>query len=428
MVVSKFTSSEVSILIEDIAILFDCYIKQYVNKLHNPNFESVLLDDMMDILMEQFSINTDDILNKTKLESVLKYVLDNFCYKYIIPKRAIKTKFKNVVTEKDRISMAKKIEYLKNIPQPDQRTDEWYTFRHGLITASNAWKCLGSQSQKNSIIFEKCKPLVLNNDVEKPETPNVDTYVNTQTTLHFGQKYEPLSVMYYEFTYNTTVGEFGCIPHSKYSFLGASPDGINIDEDSCFFGRMLEIKNICNREITGNPKLEYFVQTQLQMETCDLNKCDFLETRFIEYQSEEEFSKDGTFQLTEDGKYKGIIMHFKGDGKPIYEYSPFNCTKEAYDVWENEMFKKHDGREWMENLYWKLDEVSCVLIVRNKKWFNSIIGEIQEVWNTILKERVDGYEHRKPRKRTAEVRKIEDCMDVTVKRPAKRCMIDISSL
>ena len=246
MVVSKFTSSEVSILIEDIAILFDCYIKQCVSKLHNPNFESVLFDDMMDILMEQFSINNDDILNKTKLESVLKYVLDNFCYKYIIPKRAIKTKFKNVVTTKERITMAQKIEYLKNIPQPDQRTDEWYTFRHGLITASNAWKCLGSQSQKNSIIFEKCKPLILNNDVEKQEMSNVDTYVNTQTTLHFGQKYEPLSVMYYEFTYNTTVGEFGCIPHSKYSFLGASPDGINIDEDSCFFGRMLEIKNICN--------------------------------------------------------------------------------------------------------------------------------------------------------------------------------------
>ena len=36
---------------------------------------------------------------------------------------------------------------------------------------------------------------------EKKAMPNVDTYVNTQTTLHFGQKYEPLSVMYCEFTY-----------------------------------------------------------------------------------------------------------------------------------------------------------------------------------------------------------------------------------
>ena len=428
MIKQKFETSDISILIEDIAILFECYIKENIHKLHNPSFEANLLSDMLDIFITQFSIDDNDYRSINKLQGVIEYVLNNYCYKYIIPKRAIKTKLNNIIYEKDKILMAKKIEHLKNIPQPDQRTDEWYKFRHSLITASNAWKCLGSQSQKNSIIYEKCKPLILNNDIEKSETPLVDTYVNTQTTLHFGQKYEPLSVMYYEFTYNTTVGEFGCIPHPKYSFLGASPDGINIDENSCFFGRMLEIKNICNREITGNPKLEYFVQTQLQMETCDLNKCDFLETRFIEYQSEDEFSKDGTFQLTEDGKYKGIIMHFKGDGKPIYEYSPFNCTKEEYDEWESEMFKKHNDREWMENLYWKLEEVSCVLIVRNKKWFNSIIGEIQEIWNTILKERVEGYEHRKPRKRTAETRKIEDCMDVTVKRPAKKCMIDISSL
>ena len=41
----------------------------------------------------------------------------------------------------------------------------------------------------------------------------------------------------------------------------------------------------------------------------------------------------------------------------------------------------------MEYLYWKLDEVSCVNIVRNKKWFNEVIKEIQEVWNIILKEK-----------------------------------------
>ena len=48
------------------------------------------------------------------------------------------------------------------------------------------------------------------------------------------------------------------ILHTKYSFLGASPDGINIDKNSPLFGRMLEIKGIniamqvsekCNKEI-----------------------------------------------------------------------------------------------------------------------------------------------------------------------------------
>ena len=51
--------------------------------------------------------------------------------------------------------------------------------------------------------------------------------------------------------YQTTVGK---LLYSSYkTYLAASPDGINIDEKSKYFGYMLEIKNIVNREITGNP-------------------------------------------------------------------------------------------------------------------------------------------------------------------------------
>ena len=54
--------------------------------------------------------------------------------------------------------------------------------------------------------------------------------------------------------YQTKIEEFGCIQHPKYNFIGASPDGINIEPNCNRFGRMLEIKNIVNREITGIPK------------------------------------------------------------------------------------------------------------------------------------------------------------------------------
>jgi hypothetical protein len=50
-------------------------------------------------------------------------------------------------------------------------------------------------------------------------------------------------------------------------------------------------------------------------------------------------------------------------------------------------------------LYWYLDEISCVLIKRNKLWFATALPKIQELWNIILKERVDGYEHRASKKR-----------------------------
>ena len=90
----------------------------------------------------------------------------------------------------------------------------------------------------------------------------------------------------------------------SYSFIGASPDGINSNISNPRFGRMLEIKNIVNREINGIPKLEYWIQMQLQMETCDLNECDFLETKFIEYENEDDFIKDGSFTYSEDNKFE----------------------------------------------------------------------------------------------------------------------------
>ena len=67
------------------------------------------------------------------------------------------------------------------------------------------------------------------------------------------------------------------------------------------YGRMIEIKNVVSREITGIPKMEYWIQMQLQMEVCDLNECDFLETKFIQYSNEEEYREDNEIE------YKGII-------------------------------------------------------------------------------------------------------------------------
>ena len=90
----------------------------------------------------------------------------------------------------------------------------------------------------------------------------------------------------YKKLYNTNITDFGCIKHSQYSCIGASPDGINTDITNPRLEECLEIKNIVNREINGIPKFEYWIQMQVQMETCDLNECDFLETKFVEYENE----------------------------------------------------------------------------------------------------------------------------------------------
>jgi hypothetical protein len=222
--------------------------------------------------------------------------------------------------------------------------------------------------------------------------------------------------MVYERRNNTKLGEFGCIQHDTYPFIGASPDGINVDPTSRIYGRMVEIKNIVNREITGHPKEEYWIQTQIQMEVCDLDECDFVETRFKEYDSEAEYiadaDPDGDRGYSANGNEKGIILWFQTApaltyhgyvSQPIqlYEYAPIGVTAEEYDKWEADVFEKHQhaGNIWVRTIYWYLDEYSCVLVQRNRLWFSEAAIVLQRVWTIIEEERETGFEHRAPKRK-----------------------------
>ena len=135
------------------------------------------------------------------------------------------------------------------------------------------------------------------------------------------------------------------------------------------------------------------------MEVCDLNECDFLETIFKSYENEAEFNNDGTFTQTTDGKQKGIMIRFYDNKEPIYEYAPLNITKREFDVWYAETMDKNKHLTWIENIYWYLEDISIVLVPRNKKWYNKALPTMIETWDTIIKERKEGFEHRKPNKR-----------------------------
>jgi putative phage-type endonuclease len=254
--------------------------------------------------------------------------------------------------------VAEKIDKIRSKPQPAQRTPEWYEYRRTLLTASVAYKALGTPAKQRELIKRRDAPIVTHD------------HVCTEGPMHWGVKYEPVSIHYYQWKYKTIVEEFGCITHDVHTLLGASPDGINVSPGP-LYGRMLEIKNPFTRDITGIPKEEYWVQCQVQMEVCDLDACDFLETKFVEYESEEAFRADGSFQMTADGKLKGIYLQFLTD-TVVYEYAPFQCTEEEYIAWER---NKMDGRSWIKTAYWKLDDVSCVLIRRQPEWFALMVNK-----------------------------------------------------
>ena len=317
--------------------------------------------------------------------------------------RAVDTERSRVVdTERSRAQ----IQFLQSVPQPEQRTAAWYAFRHEHLTASNIWKAFGTPAARNQLIYEKCQP----------HQAAKFNGVSTETPMHWGQRYEPLSVRLYEEMYGGQISDFGCIPHPQpqLNFLAASPDGINTDERNPRYGRMLEVKNIYNREIDGVPKLEYWVQMQMQMEVCDLDESDFLETRFKEYETESEFLADALdddcSNCTRMGEHKGLILYFMQADKPFYEYSPLSNTCLTFadlTKWETETMERHIQLSWMKTIYWRLDEVSCVLVPRNRFWFAAAQPVLAELWAIIEKEKVDGFEHRAPAKRVVKEKEKE---------------------
>jgi putative phage-type endonuclease len=270
------------------------------------------------------------------------------------------------------------LNYLKNIVQAEQRSDEWYIFRRSTLTASNIYKIFQSDYSQSQLIIEKSEPI----DVNKFKVTNLSS------PLHWGQKYEPVSLLYYQHINNTKVSQFGCIPHANYSYIAASPDGIVCDESSELYGRMIEIKNVVSREINSIPKMEYWIQMQLQMEVCNLNECDFLETKFTEYLSEEEYLEDVSSTC-----YRGFIMQFYNNGEVYYEYPPFTLNaihSNEYVIWTNAQLIKNSSKNYVSNIYWKLEVVSCILVLRNNLWFKNALPYIEIFWNNLVVERDSG--------------------------------------
>lgn len=373
------------------------YVQENALVFMEEDFPESLEDELFEMMLVQFEAD----IQSYEHELLRERIQEALCvfFETIVPPRSYEgSELLRELNSKERLSMKRHLRSLLARPQPKQRTQEWYEFRHTLITASNAYKALMTGAEFNQIVFEKCQPLRI---VDK-DTDAAPRCVNVETTLHWGQKFEDVSVMIYEDIYKTRIEDFGCIRHDKYRFLGASPDGINMDEKNPRFGRMLEIKNVVNRDITGVPKLEYWVQMQLQMETCGLDECDFLETRFKEYGGEEDYFHDLEREGREKNAYQGVIMYFSKRGAPVYKYSPLNVSREGLEVWDEHerVCTESEDVVWVRNIYWKLEEMSCVLVTRNKMWFSEAIQHIERSWRTIERERVEGYQHRAPARRT----------------------------
>lgn len=360
------------------------YIDEYISDnlvgFSSPLFASKIAEDVAETILPECSEEEFDQLK----DWATKWVEEYFCMVGLPPRQ----EEHHCETGLSISEAYPHIERILAESQHKQRTAEWYESRHNMLTASNLWKVFGSQAQYNSLVYEKCKP-INTFFMEKRSQINVDS----DNPLHVGIKYEPLSVQLYEQRFGAKVSDVGCITHPAYPYLGASPDGVHTDPALPLYGRMIEVKNIVNREITGIPLESYWIQMQVQMEVCDLEECDFIETRFMDIT---EKPADDCPEQT--GKILYLIPRSHSEEiRAEYVYMPLDIAtfSEADTEWTEAQRVKYAATHILyKTSYWRLDQFSCILVRRNREWFAKAQPKIAEMWETIVRERETGYEHR----------------------------------
>jgi putative phage-type endonuclease len=301
---------------------------------------------------------------------------------------------------------------LSSVEYPAQRSPEWYAQRDLKITASDIGTCLGEDkyNQPYYVIVKKMR----------------ETFSSNINTYH-GKKFEQIATSIYEYRMNVKTKEFGLCHHSKYSFLGASPDGIvskyKLNEQNLtkFVGRMLEIKCPTTRKINMSGEIKgeicpihYWDQVQIQLECCELDECDFWQCNLQEYSSEVEFYEDTLieepFRSKKTGFEKGCLIQLLPSDKIVYnddssyneivyghsihiypphvEMTPYDCLRWIEHT-KKELARTHPSYQIDKIIYWYLKESYNVTIKRDKKWFRQNIGSLEKMWGRIQFVRAD---------------------------------------
>ncbi len=302
------------------------------------------------------------------------------------------------VYNEDEVSKLKQqIKYLDSLPQPAQRSEEWYAFRKTRLTASDFGTAVGVNpySDKKRLIRKKC---------------GENMPFKAGAAIIHGVKFEDVAIAIYEKRRSVKVREYGCIPHPTLDYLGASPDGIccYTSENKNLVGRMLEIKCPLSRVLNGTIPGYYHLQVQGQLEVCDLEWCDFLQCVIKEVDEEEFFENVGddlNHNFQKNKMEKGVLISYYDNlkGKEGYKYASYDdCLKgKSLKNWicrvSSEILSKND--DFLAVNYWVLKEYSCILVKRDRILWNRVEKGLRSFWDEVLHYRKVGHESLIPKKK-----------------------------
>ena len=265
--------------------------------------------------------------------------------------------------------------------QNDQRTDAWHAKRGEMLTASEIYKALpdATAAQKHELMMSKLTP--------RPKTEG-----SGPRALVWGTRFEPIAKdIYCKLSDKPmTIVDTTCIPHPTVSFLGASPDGIVVTEDSSHprYGHLVEFKCPISRAFSDDTPVPngYYHQMQLQMECTQLSTCEYIEFQF----------KTPTYTEWMDSKaeYKGFYA--VSDDDMNVKYRDLIDTRDPA-TWRDQVLGDVD--DW-DLVYWTLEKYRVKVVEHEVDWLEKNLPSMTEIWNTILEHRKNGTLPEHPKEKT----------------------------
>jgi putative phage-type endonuclease len=238
----------------------------------------------------------------------------------------------------------------------DQRTDAWHAKRGEMITASEVYQVLGSESARREVMMRKLEP-------RKESTgPPI-------AALAWGTRFEPVAKKIYEQDTQCEITDVSCVQHPIHTFLGASPDGLIVPTfpDPRRYGRLVEFKCPMSRKPSDEIPPGYVHQMQMQMECTGIDECEYVEFRF----------KQANYtEWKRSTETKGFFAVYD-NGKVVYD--------QEIDSDDCQM------------IYWILQSIKKDFVAKDPNWLPTVLPKLRAFWDDVLQHRANGTRPNEPK-------------------------------
>ena len=142
---SYLTEQDKAELLESAGLLIESLIERDPIIFMQPDFDETTHKEISQLLIGQ----TFDMCEPDEIDNIVTSALTTY-YTHVYPRRSYNSTF--IRNEPDIKIISSQLQSLRDIPQPEQRSTEWYAFRHNYITASSAWKTFVSDSTQSNYL------------------------------------------------------------------------------------------------------------------------------------------------------------------------------------------------------------------------------------------------------------------------------------